>query len=85
MVAGSPGLREAGVVRVEEDDEGVTLVHERVEHHDAPGLWLAACLGRFAAVDLPAVRFFRALGLPVTATVDTGGGQFLVALSTGRR
>lgn len=52
VVAGSPGLREAGVVRVEEDDEGVTLVHERVEHHDAPGLWLAACLGRFAAVDL---------------------------------
>jgi hypothetical protein len=52
VVAQSPGLREAPVVRVEEDDEGVTLVHERVTHHDAPGLWLAACLGRFAAVDL---------------------------------
>jgi hypothetical protein len=52
VVAGAPGLREAPVVRVEEDDEGITLVHERVEHHDAPGLWLAACLGRFAAVDL---------------------------------
>jgi hypothetical protein len=24
-------------------------------------------------------------GLPVTASVDAGGGQFLVALSTGRR
>ncbi|MDT0187956.1 phosphotransferase [Microbacterium sp. ARD31] len=52
VVASSPGLREAPVVRVDEDDEGVTLVHQRVEHQDAPGLWLAACLGRFAAVDL---------------------------------
>ena len=52
VVAHAPGLREAPVVRVEEDDEGITLVHERVEHHDAPGLWLGACLGRFAAVDL---------------------------------
>lgn len=52
VVAGSPGLREAPVVRVDEDAEGITLVHERVESHDAPGLWLAACLGRFAPVDL---------------------------------
>ena len=52
VVAASPGLREAPVIRVEEDAEGITLVHARVEHHAAPGLWLAACLGRFAAVDL---------------------------------
>lgn len=52
VVAAAPGLREASVERVEEDAEGITLVHERVEHHDAPGPWLAACLGRFAAVDL---------------------------------
>lgn len=52
IVAHAPGLREAAVVRVEEDAEGVTLVHERVEAYAAPGLWLAACLGRFAAVDL---------------------------------
>ena len=52
VVAAAPGLREAPVVRVDEDDEGVVLVHERVEQHDAPGPWLAACLGRFAAVDL---------------------------------
>jgi hypothetical protein len=52
VVAESPGLREAPVVGVEEDAEGVTLFHERVVHHDAPGLWLAACLGRFAAVGL---------------------------------
>lgn len=52
VVAVSPGMREAPVVRVEEDDEGITLVHERVEHEEAPGLWLAACLGAFAATDL---------------------------------
>jgi hypothetical protein len=57
VVADSPGLREAPVVRVDEDDEGITLVHVRVEAHDAPGLWLAACLGRFAATDLGAHRW----------------------------
>lgn len=52
VVSAAPGLREAPVVRVEEDEEGITLVHERVEPYDAPGPWLAACLGRFAAADL---------------------------------
>lgn len=52
VVADAPGLREAPVVRVDEDDDGVTLVHERVQNHDAPGPWLAACLGRFAAAEL---------------------------------
>lgn len=52
VVADAPGVREAPVVRVDEDADGVTLVHELVQRHDAPGLWLAACLGRFAAVDL---------------------------------
>ena len=31
VVADTPGLREAPVVRVDEDEEGITLVHERVE------------------------------------------------------
>lgn len=52
VVAHAPGLREAPVVRVDEDPDGITLVHEKVERVDAPCLWLAACLGRFAAVDL---------------------------------
>lgn len=52
VVADAAGLREAPVVGVEEDEEGITLVHERVVHHDAPGLWLAACLGGFAPTDL---------------------------------
>lgn len=54
VVTDAPGLREPPVVRVDEDAEGVTLVHERVTLEDAPGLWLATCLGRFAAVDLGA-------------------------------
>lgn len=57
VVAGAPGLREAPVLAVEEDDEGVTLVHERVAHQDAPGPWLAACLGRFAGADVGAHRW----------------------------
>lgn len=52
VVAAAPGLREPHVVRVEEDPEGVTLVHERVAAADVPGLFLAACLGRFAATHL---------------------------------
>lgn len=52
VVAASPGLREAPVVRVEEDDEGITLVHAHVEAEPAPGLWLASCLGRFAGTEL---------------------------------
>lgn len=52
VVAGAPGLREAPVVRVEEDDTGVTLVHRRVPREEAPGLWLAASLGRFAGTAL---------------------------------
>lgn len=52
VVAEAPGLREAPVVEVEEDAEGITLVHAHVQHHDAPGPWLADCLGRFAGVDL---------------------------------
>ena len=52
VLSSTPGLREAPVVRIEEDDEGVTLIHRRVEHHTASGLWLAASLGRFAGAAL---------------------------------
>lgn len=52
VVASTPGLRGAEVVRVEEDDEGITLVHRWVEDTSPPGLWLADCLGRFAGADL---------------------------------
>ena len=36
-------------VRVDEDDEGITLVHERVETDDPRACGWLACLGRFAA------------------------------------
>lgn len=52
VVSGTAGLREAPVVRVDEDDGGITLVHARVEQVDSPGLWLADCLGRFARAAL---------------------------------
>ncbi|PVG82962.1 phosphotransferase [Nocardioides gansuensis] len=52
VVAHSPGLREAPVVRVEEDDDGVTVVHAWVPEAETTGLFLATCLGRFAAADL---------------------------------
>lgn len=48
VVSGTPGLREPEVVRVEEDDDGVTLVHRRVTDAGTSGLYLARCLGRFA-------------------------------------
>ena len=39
-----------------------------------------------AAADWLVDRFSRLMpGLPVTASVEPGGGQFLVALATGRR
>ncbi|WP_110183577.1 phosphotransferase [Nocardioides solisilvae] len=56
VVQETPGLREPAVVRVEEDAEGVTLVHARVEDAGTSGLYLARSLGRFAAapaVELP--------------------------------
>ena len=42
VVRSTPGLREAPVVRVEEDDDGVTVVHERVTGEPPAGLFIAA-------------------------------------------
>lgn len=53
VVAETPGVCEAPLVRVEEDDAGVTLVHARVEGPEPTGLWLASCLGRFAGAQVP--------------------------------
>lgn len=54
VVLSTPGLRCAPVVRVEEDDDGVTVVHERVTGEAPGGLFIATCLGRFAGADLGA-------------------------------
>lgn len=53
VVAQTPGLREPPVLRVEEDPEGITLVHGWVEPHPRTATSLARCLGRFAAADVP--------------------------------
>lgn len=52
VVASTPGVLGAPVVRVEEDDEGATLVHAWVEPVPATGLWLAHRLGAFGGADL---------------------------------
>lgn len=52
VVARTPGLREPPVVRVEEDAEGITLVHGWVEPRPLPASSLAACLGRFTTADV---------------------------------
>ncbi len=53
LVAATAGLRSPAVVRVEEDPDGVTVVHERVPVTDSPGLFVARALGRFASEELP--------------------------------
>lgn len=57
LVLGTPGLRGPAPVRVEEDAEGVTVVHERVAVADNPGLFVARALGRFAGCELPDRRW----------------------------
>ncbi|WP_114423198.1 phosphotransferase [Nocardioides houyundeii] len=53
VVAGTPGLREAELVRVREDAEGITLVHRRVPEAGSSGLFLARSVGRFAQAEVP--------------------------------
>lgn len=52
VVARTPGLREAEVVRVSEDEEGITLVHRRVPEAGSSGLFLARSAGRFAGAEV---------------------------------
>lgn len=52
VVRRTPGLREARVVRIEEDEDGVTVVHERVAGEPPGGLFIARSLGRFAGAEL---------------------------------
>ena len=51
-VAATPGLRGLPALRVEEDEDGITLVHPRVADAGNPGLFVARNLGRFAGADL---------------------------------
>ncbi len=70
------------------DPAPLITVAERLERKGGREL-VARCPSRADAeqtADWLVDRFSRLVpGLPVTATVDAGGGQFLVALSSGRR
>ena len=53
LVAATSGLRGPATLRVEDDDEGITMVQERVAEADNPGLFVARALGRFARTPPP--------------------------------
>lgn len=54
LVTATPGLRALPAVRVEEDEEGLTVWEPWVEEADHPGPFLARALGRFAGADVRA-------------------------------
>lgn len=53
LVAATTGLRAPVTLRVDQDEEGTTLVQERVVETINPGLFVARALGRFARSPLP--------------------------------
>lgn len=55
LVTDTSGLRGPAIVRAEEDDEGITLVQERVADTVNPGLFVARAMGRFARTPAPDV------------------------------
>lgn len=75
LVEETPGLLGAECLRVDEDDEGVTLVHAYVEAEEVPGLATARCLGEFATVTAPDLGWLaRGLfGTRVRAVERRGG------------
>lgn len=52
IVDTTPGLRSPGVVRVEEDDDGITLWHPHLIREPLPGPFVARALGSFAGAEL---------------------------------
>lgn len=74
VVEATPGLRSAPVVRVDEDDDGVTLVHAEVAAAPPNGLFAARALGRFAAVPLDTAWLARSqLRSRLARTAARGG------------
>jgi hypothetical protein len=55
LVTATDGLRGPAALRVEEDDEGITMVLQRVLDGANPGLFVARALGRFARTPPPDV------------------------------
>ncbi|HQR25667.1 MAG TPA: phosphotransferase [Nocardioides sp.] len=80
---GTPGLRDPAPVRVEEDEDGATLVQERVAEAANPGLFVARCLGRFAAADLGEPPWLARRQLRARLRrVEHGGGWPTLARTT---
>lgn len=79
LLADTAGLREAPVLDVRPDGEGITLIHEWVERHDNPGLFMARALGRFAATPVPARPWLARdqLRARLRRTARRGGWQAL--------
>lgn len=79
----TPGLRGPAVLRVDEDDDGITLWQEWVPGVTTSGLFVARALGRFAGSDLP-VEPWHARDLLRTrlALVERRGGWATIARTT---
>lgn len=82
LTEATPGLR-SPAASVEEDPEGVTIVRDWVEDAASSGLFLALCLGRFAAAELPRPRFLvRRLTRDRIERVARNGGWPTLARTT---
>ena len=80
VVSRTPGLREPTVVRVSEDDEGITLVHEWVERQPRDAASWATCMGRFAVAEVAAQPWFVRKQLDVRLEqVERRGGWLTLA------
>lgn len=82
-VASTPGLRGPATVRVEEDAEGITMVQGWVEESPNPGLFVARCLGRFAATPVPDVPWLaRGQLRERLSRIERRGGWKVLARTT---
>lgn len=79
LVEATPGLRALPVMRLEEDDEGVTLWHPVVRSEQLPGPFVAQALGRFTGADIRAQPWLARNQLPdrLARTQRRGGWRTL--------
>lgn len=83
VVDSTPGLRSVPAVKVEEDDEGITLVHPFVESESLPGPFTAHGLGVFAGAELPSHPWLARGQLAARMTrVEHNGGWRTLARTT---
>lgn len=84
LVTATPGVRALPAVRVEEDEEGLTVWEPWVEPADNPGPFLARALGRFAGADVRA-RWLATDQLTdrLRMTAERGGWRTLEQTAAG--